>query len=188
MQEYNRTPLHASSVKGHLEVTRLLLDRGGDPKAKNRDGVTPLHRLSFYGHLEVTRLLLDRGGDPKANDGGGSTPLHLSSRGGRLEVTRLLLERGADPTIKNNVSVAACVLRSRVCATRLGVRAGVGWPLLRPSDRSSLRLSASCVRSSPRRACACSLARRPWISQCGTAVTIPTLPKPRCRLSKTTRA
>ena len=82
------------------------------------------------------------------------TPLHASSANGYLEVTRLLLERGADPTIKNKVSVAACVLRSRVCATRLGVRAGVGWPLLRPSDRSSLRLSASCVRSSPRRACA----------------------------------
>ena len=80
----------------------------------------------------------------------------MAAANGHLEVMRLLLEqgydRGADPTIKNMVSVAACVLRSRVCATRLGVRAGVGWPLLRPSDRSSLRLSASCVRSSPRRA------------------------------------
>ena len=135
MQVHNRTPLHLSSINGHLEVTRLLLDRGGDPKAKNDDG----------------------------------TPLHFSSDEGHLEVTRLLLERGADPTIKSNVSVAACVLRSRVCATRLGVRAGVGWPLLRPSDRSSLRLSASCVRSSPRRACARREARRPWTTHSGTA-------------------
>ena len=122
------------------------------------DNRTPLHESSREGHLEVTRLLLDRGGDPKAKGDTGYTPLHLSSHNGHLEVTRLLLERGADPTIKNRVSVAACVLRSRVCATRLGVRAGVGWPLLRPSDRSSLRLSASCVRSSPRRACARSTA------------------------------
>ncbi len=73
MQDLNRTPLHKSSLYGHLEVTRLLLDRGGDPKAKDDVGSTPLHYSSGFGHLEVTRLLLDRGGDPKAKNNNGAT-------------------------------------------------------------------------------------------------------------------
>ena len=123
-----------------------------------------------YGRADEIAQLLDDGKlTPDAKDEDGCSLLQWAAINGRDNVVRLLLERGADPTIKTNVSVAACVLRSRVCATRLGVRAGVGWPLLRPSDRSSLRLSASCVRSSPRRACARSTARRPWTSHRGAA-------------------
>ena len=56
-------------MNGHLEVVKLLVDRGGDPNAKvDIDGSTPLHRASENGHLEVVKLLVDRGGDPNAKN------------------------------------------------------------------------------------------------------------------------
>jgi ankyrin repeat protein len=38
-----RTPLYWTSENGHVDVVKLLLEKGADPAAANRDGRTPLH-------------------------------------------------------------------------------------------------------------------------------------------------
>ncbi len=74
-----------ASCGGHIEVVRLLLDRGAN--ISDRDEVsewffdsltihdlsrqiccTPLHEASSGGHIEVVRLLLDREADVQAQD------------------------------------------------------------------------------------------------------------------------
>ena len=40
------TPLHAASVKGHLQVASLLLKSGADPNSRDDLGRAPLHRIS----------------------------------------------------------------------------------------------------------------------------------------------
>jgi len=91
-----RTPLHAASHKGHVEVARVLLDHGADVDATDMDDWTPLHLASNYGHLKVVQLLLEREATLNAGTNMDFTPLYLASDSGHLEVVRLLLEHGAD--------------------------------------------------------------------------------------------
>ena len=111
-----RTPLLIACEKGHLELARLLIDRGADKEKANNDkntpllldrgantekanndGSTPLLLACDKGHLEVARLLLDRGADvEKAGEDGGTLLLYGARFDGHLEVARLFLDHGAD--------------------------------------------------------------------------------------------
>ena len=60
------TPLHAASVKGHLDVATMLLRNGADPNSRDHLGRAPLHRVSQGGQpaivelsLEIARLLVE---------------------------------------------------------------------------------------------------------------------------------
>ena len=56
--------MHASNY-GHLEVVRLLLEKGADPSAQNAKGRTALMLASNNGHSEVIKVLLNVGvGEP----------------------------------------------------------------------------------------------------------------------------
>ena len=46
---------------GHLEVVKLLLDKGPNVGVATNNGWTPLHAAAQNGHLEVVMLLLDTG-------------------------------------------------------------------------------------------------------------------------------
>lgn len=65
--------LIVAAQQGHLEVVRLLLDRGVDVNAN--DGMTALHNASAGGHLAVMQLLLDRGAQLEALNAYGGTVL-----------------------------------------------------------------------------------------------------------------
>jgi Ankyrin repeats (3 copies) len=69
------TPLHAATVKGHEEVTSLLLKSGADPNSRDDLGKVPLHKVSQGGHLvmsqsslEIARLLVNSGADVNVTD------------------------------------------------------------------------------------------------------------------------
>jgi len=41
--EEENSPLHLSVLNGSLRITELLISKGADPHAKNKNGDTPLH-------------------------------------------------------------------------------------------------------------------------------------------------
>ena len=91
------TPLHVAVKYNHLDVARLLIDRGADIDAKSYAGWTPLHQAAFDNNCGVARLLIDRGADIESKSNTGGTPLWSASANKRLDVARLLIEKAANP-------------------------------------------------------------------------------------------
>ena len=56
---FHTTALHAASVKGHLDVTLLLLKHGADFNSRDDYGRTPLHKVSQDGQLAIAQSLLE---------------------------------------------------------------------------------------------------------------------------------
>jgi ankyrin repeat protein len=93
------TPLHFAVSKGHLEVTRMLLERKADVNSLNGEGLTPLQRASEgprKGYPDIMQLLLDHGANVNVHDNRRNTPLHFAASEGHLEIARMLLEHKAD--------------------------------------------------------------------------------------------
>ena len=95
------TPLHLASIRGSVEVARVLIEHGADPTAQNEDGLTPLHEASKWGRMKVIRLLLKHGAELTTQDNDRSTPLHEASIWGRTAVACVLVEHGADVTAQD---------------------------------------------------------------------------------------
>jgi ankyrin repeat protein len=102
------TPLHAASVKGHLQVASLLLRHGADPDSRDHLGRVPLHRVSHGGQLvmtksslEIARLLVNSGADVNATDDEGCAPLHAAAQSGYREIAELLLGSSASLEARN---------------------------------------------------------------------------------------
>jgi ankyrin repeat domain-containing protein 50 len=86
------TPLVCASVRGHVGVVRLLLDKGA---AIDRQGLLGRHTALWMacssGHASVVRLLMDRGADPTLINFSGMTPLMATGVEGHVEALRVLL-------------------------------------------------------------------------------------------------
>jgi ankyrin repeat protein len=60
-------PIKNAAARGHLDVVKLLLERGADPNLPE-EGIAPnghaLHSAVVRGHIEIVRLLLNHGAHP----------------------------------------------------------------------------------------------------------------------------
>jgi ankyrin repeat protein len=106
--EEGATPFVRAAQSGDLELMKLLLARGADPKIKTDWGDTALSAVAGIGwvegvthesspeqSVEAVKLLLGLGLDPNTANRDGRTPLMAASAKGRIEVIRLLVEKGA---------------------------------------------------------------------------------------------
>ena len=100
------TPLALAAHFGHVDVMRLLFERGADLNrvARHHLAVTPLHAALFGRQLEAALLLVERGADVTLARGGagwkraGWTALHYAAGMGFGTLVHPLLDRGADPS------------------------------------------------------------------------------------------
>ena len=90
-----RTPLIWSSRNGHLDVTRFLVESGGNLEAKDNLYYTPTTLFFkspaslYFGPIFLISVISN------------NTPLISSSYNGHLDVTRFLVERKADVAARN---------------------------------------------------------------------------------------
>lgn len=95
------TPIHAASVRGHLEVALFLLKHGANVNHAGNTGQTSLHLAAAEGHSEMATLLLNRGADMNAKDTKQRSPMHYGVQGGHMKVMRLLLKHSTDTQIRD---------------------------------------------------------------------------------------
>ena len=55
--EENWTALHWATQRGHGTITKVLLDNGADPEAKDNEGFIPRQRAENRGHTQVLKAL-----------------------------------------------------------------------------------------------------------------------------------
>jgi ankyrin repeat protein len=95
--EYGR-PIHKAAS---LEVTRLLVERGGaEINEVDSCGYWPLRSAAFAGDFAWVKWLLDHGAQIDLTSTG-ETALHSAVFVDALDVTRLLLEHGANPNARD---------------------------------------------------------------------------------------
>uniref|UniRef100_A0A915KCB5 Ion transport domain-containing protein n=1 Tax=Romanomermis culicivorax TaxID=13658 RepID=A0A915KCB5_ROMCU len=94
------SPLMEACEKGHLIVTRILLDHHArvDVFDETKTGFTPLHFAAVNGYRKVVVLLVQvHKAFVDAVNNEGYTPMHLAAQAGQLQVCTTLLSMGANP-------------------------------------------------------------------------------------------
>ena len=76
--QFGITPLGWAALNGKTEAAKLLLEKGADVNARNRDGATPLHSAAFLGRIETVKLLLDSGADTTLRSNDGTIPTDVA--------------------------------------------------------------------------------------------------------------
>jgi ankyrin repeat protein len=104
------TPLLRAAKAGDIEVVKVLLAKGADPKLTTKFGMTPLMAAAGLGTKEEDttgrkktepeaiasiKLCLDAGADVNTADNQGETALHGAAQKGWDEVVQFLADRGA---------------------------------------------------------------------------------------------
>jgi ankyrin repeat protein len=90
-----RTALHEAAGFGHLEIVKLLLERGADPNIREESGTPPLAFAAYGGYIEIMEILIAHGAKP-----GDRSVMELAAKGGRVESVTTLLDHGADINVK----------------------------------------------------------------------------------------
>jgi ankyrin repeat protein len=96
-----------------VEVAKLLLAAGADPKKANRLGLTPIALASANGNPAMISLLLDAGVDANTMDANSEPVSWAAIRSGNVEALRVLIERGAKVEFKDNVQQTSLMLAVR---------------------------------------------------------------------------
>jgi|HubBroStandDraft_6_1064221.scaffolds.fasta_scaffold28123_3 uncharacterized protein len=103
------TALMRAAFAGDIELVKLLLAHGANPRIKSSDRETTLMAACGTGfingyhrqrtpaeRLEVVKTLIDLGEDVNAADSYGITPLMVAANLGDIGVVRYLIDKGAD--------------------------------------------------------------------------------------------
>ena len=115
----NETPLMMAALRGDLEWTLLLLQRGAQV---NRGGWTPLHYAASGPEPKVVALLLERGAALEAHSPNRTTPLMMAAGYGAIDSADLLLQRGADARARNDAGLTAADFARRAGRDALAAR------------------------------------------------------------------
>jgi ankyrin repeat protein len=91
-------PIKNAAASGHLEIVRVLLERGADPNLPE-EGIAPrghaLYSAAANGHFEVAKLLLEHGAHPNVEVESSADTLSRVISNGDQKMLELLCAHGA---------------------------------------------------------------------------------------------
>jgi tetratricopeptide (TPR) repeat protein len=90
MPPIGRTALIWASEQGHVEVVKLLLEKGANVDEKNFTGGTALMAALEQGQTEILKLLLEKDADVNIKNVYGVTPLGKAKEMGRSDIVEML--------------------------------------------------------------------------------------------------
>ena len=133
----NRSPLYVAVSSGNKEIAELLISKGADVNAKDKDGRTSLHSAASSGNKEIAELLISKGADVNAQSNNGWTPLHSAASNGSKEIAELLIANDADVNAPNKdgdfpLRLAIIIGRSKEVEDLLISKGGVRRAPLKP--------------------------------------------------------
>ena len=106
---------------GHKEIVALLVEKGADVNAENKNLGTPLFLAIQNEKYEVAKYLIKKGASPNFTSPSGYTALHLISSeyiqdpDEKVELAKLLIEKGAqiDKTNCFGLTPLQCAIKHR---------------------------------------------------------------------------
>lgn len=96
------TALHIVTQRRDLQWVQFLIQRGANPNAEDKKGITPLTIASNLGFVEGVEALLDAGARVDEPNAAGETPLISAVHRRDIALVRLLLKHGASPDRNDN--------------------------------------------------------------------------------------
>ncbi len=96
------TPLLLATEKGHLNIVKILLQRGANPNQQNYYHNTALHIAAYKNYYQICQILLQYKADPNIVNTYSETPLCISGGNKNQMIVELLIEHGAKIDIKDN--------------------------------------------------------------------------------------
>ena len=114
LDENGATAFLRASQSGDVELMKLLLSKGADPKINTMLNVSPLHVAAGIGWvegityewspkatLEAVKMLIDLGLDVNLQADTGRTAMHGAAHKGRSDVVQVLFDRGARVDVRD---------------------------------------------------------------------------------------
>ncbi|ROT47229.1 hypothetical protein EDM02_03675 [Candidatus Cardinium hertigii] len=97
----NSTLLHTATRYGRTYVAEVLLDKGANIEAIDKDGYTALHLAAIYGKYDIAKLLLESQANKNSYDKLWHTALHWAVKHGHCDIAELLLSYNASIHYRN---------------------------------------------------------------------------------------
>lgn len=98
-QEQMNLALFNATTNSKVEIVELLLKKGANPNAKNKNGATPLSTVEAKDR-DLMEIYLNAGADINALDDNEKTLLMHASFRDDVELVKYLLSKGANPNVK----------------------------------------------------------------------------------------
>jgi len=96
------SPLKNAAARGHLEIVKLLLERGADPNLREEE-IAPhghaLYSAVYNGHYEVAQVLLEHGAFPNPPVESSADALSIALSNGDEKMVELLCSYGASRSV-----------------------------------------------------------------------------------------
>uniref|UniRef100_A0A1A9WWI7 Protein fem-1 homolog B n=1 Tax=Glossina brevipalpis TaxID=37001 RepID=A0A1A9WWI7_9MUSC len=94
---YGASALWVASGLGHLQVVKLLVQKGADVNHNTKAQSSPLRAACYAGRLDIVKYLIDHGADINLGNKYNNTCIMIAAYKGHEHVVYTLLKNGANP-------------------------------------------------------------------------------------------